>query len=357
MYSRGLTFGLVIQGPLTSRGFDGEAKYREFDCIENIVRIQSKFGHLFESLVISTWEDEDPARLEQLKQLGFRIVLCSSSDFSIPWHPDNRFLQYHSSLKGIAAIQDEVKYVVKCRTDAYLDLDLLLQEFTAVLRDSQDYSLLKVGPIHSLFFFKYRPLAVADFVLLGESKLLLRFFKSQFDLAFGSAHPSQDWPEGDSVRKFLFSLRSELPSRRAEEYFPSFSKDFFFDLVKAKEPIVKPPETTVRVWETALRCVFSFSTEQVVNTLEIRGKKKQLDHSKVSFYSDWLLAKIDFPAYLGICDWERPRVGERSWFFDSSEIRDMRISSRRRMWNQLLSKMLNIQSKIRAIQKSSGSQP
>jgi hypothetical protein len=328
--SQSSLFGLVIQGPLMSSGSDGEGNFTDFNCVDNILRIRSEFGSLFDSIVVSTWDDQDHHQIEHLRRKGFTVILNSVAEYSTPWNPDNRFRQYYSSLAGIRALQADVQYVVKTRSDTFLDFSLLISEFKSVLTDFREYSEWKVGPVHSLFFFKYRPLAVADFVLIGETRLLRKFFSSQFDFATGSAHHSEDWPEGDSVRKFLYALRSELPERSVWHYFPNFSKDFLSLRMKFPSFFLSPPESVVRVWETALRIVFSFSKEELISSLEIRGRKKELDRNKVGFYNDWIRARVDYLSFIGNPGSKHPPFFQRLWFFSYSEIRTMRLSRLKR---------------------------
>src|SRR3989344_3566185 len=133
--------GLIIQGPLVSRGKSGrmlhmrrvipERDYVVYDCRENIQTMIEEFGHLFSRIVISTWKNE--LRPDDSWE-GANVI--ASSDEALPQKhhkgtslPDNRFRQMFGMLAGIEYLEahSDVDMVVKIRTDQYIDLGCLLK--------------------------------------------------------------------------------------------------------------------------------------------------------------------------------------------------------------------------------------
>ena len=131
--------GLIIQGPLLSVGKDGqrahipkvvlgEDGFVTYDCRDNIARIVSEFGHLFDKIVVSTWESEvrpddhwDGVELLALPDPGEvrRTKFTSRSR--------NKYRQFFGILGGLKRLDEAyIGYAVRIRTDQYLDLEKLV---------------------------------------------------------------------------------------------------------------------------------------------------------------------------------------------------------------------------------------
>jgi hypothetical protein len=72
--------GLVIQGPIMSKGRTGETAHIifsqvkekdvvDFNCINNIVKIFNDYKLVFDYIVCVSWEDQDPLLILELKKL------------------------------------------------------------------------------------------------------------------------------------------------------------------------------------------------------------------------------------------------------------------------------------------------
>ena len=134
--------GLVIQGALTSIGRTGDKLHQtpeqlkreggviEFDCRDNINRIIREYGHLFDKIVVSVFDNQikpgesfpgaklvtapDPGGI---KQIGH-------------YKDNNKQRQFISTLNGLNELEkDGIEYAVKTRTDTYLPFDKLLDSF------------------------------------------------------------------------------------------------------------------------------------------------------------------------------------------------------------------------------------
>lgn len=143
-------FGLIIQGPLTSfgRGGDkahlptqdfGEDGLVRMDCRENIRRIVENFGGLFDVIVISTWDGEvKPGD----GWPGAIVSTCpdpggikSKSGGLYTYKDNNKYRQFVSTYNGITEIekQAEVDYVIKIRSDQYVDLQKMINTFLQMI--------------------------------------------------------------------------------------------------------------------------------------------------------------------------------------------------------------------------------
>ena len=153
--------GLVIQGPLLSIGRSGGNLHKspeelrksggviEFDCRDNIQRIVSEFGYLFDEIVVSTWDNEVK---EGDGWQGVRLV--SQPDpggIKRPGHykDNNKFRQFISTLRGLQELEKSgVDYVVKTRTDIYLDFDKLLESFFNEIKHNKNPKLIGATVVH-----------------------------------------------------------------------------------------------------------------------------------------------------------------------------------------------------------------
>lgn len=134
--------GLVIQGPLVSIGKSGytahipKAKLVEddivhYDCRQNIQKIIDDFGELFDAIVISTWDNE----LRPGDQWRGATVVSMPDPGGIKIknsHKDpNKYRQFIGIKRGLAELEkmSKVDYVVRIRTDQYLDLGKLVHSF------------------------------------------------------------------------------------------------------------------------------------------------------------------------------------------------------------------------------------
>lgn len=165
--------GLVIQGPLISIGRTGD-KMRQsaerlqkeggvihYDCRENINRIIREFGHLFDEIVISTWDNE--VKPED-RFIGAKLV--SQPDpggikQAGHYKDNNKFRQFLSTHLGLVELEKgNIEYAVKTRTDIYLDFEKLINSFFS--NDTEKLGATVVHPktflLHDLYFMARLPL-------------------------------------------------------------------------------------------------------------------------------------------------------------------------------------------------------
>ena len=171
--------GLVIQGPLISIGRTGE-KMRQsveqlqreggvihYDCRENIQRTIDEFGHLFDEIVISTWDNEvKPGD-------GWRgAKLISAPDpggikQAGHYKDNNKHRQFISTLNGLLELEKSgVDYAIKT-TDIYLDLEKLINSFFETSDKDKNPRAIGATVVHPQTFLLHDLYFMAE---LGELK-------------------------------------------------------------------------------------------------------------------------------------------------------------------------------------------
>lgn len=137
------SFGLLIQGPLLSGGRTGKTidvtasevkddDVVEYDCRKNINLILNRYAYLFEEIIVSTWVGE-------FEYAPKGVKVCRIEEKTVPdivedrksqnkWVAKNNILkQYIGTSIGIHSFENNVDYLIKIRTDQYLDLDRIVK--------------------------------------------------------------------------------------------------------------------------------------------------------------------------------------------------------------------------------------
>mgnify|MGYP000860359107 CR=1 FL=1 len=142
--------GVVVQGPLVSRGRTGatanigiqelkEKDIVDFDCINNISNMYSKYKDDFDNFICVTWDTEDVTKL--VTKIGKEAILSISDTTKIIKQnkktiiSDNtKYKQFFSTLKGMEYLQKKgCTYAIKIRTDQSLDLSKMKFHLLKVL--------------------------------------------------------------------------------------------------------------------------------------------------------------------------------------------------------------------------------
>jgi hypothetical protein len=157
--------GLVIQGALMSIGRAGNNLHASpeqlkrdggiihYDSRDNINRTIKEFGHLFDEIVISVFDD-------QLKPgdhfPGAKIVSAPDPGgiTQIGHYKDNnKYRQFISTLNGLLELEKSgVEYAVKARTDSWVDLDKLLKSFFSGIEKSPNEKAVYATVVHPRTF-------------------------------------------------------------------------------------------------------------------------------------------------------------------------------------------------------------
>ncbi len=190
--------GLIIQGPLVSKGISGrvahivqrrklkESEIVNYDCRKNIQEIIDKLGHLFESVVVSTWEDEvrstdswRGATLVTTKSVG----LIGESVGGIL--PNNKFKQIFGILSGIKYLKEHsnVDFIIKIRTDQWVDIPKILESIEHYFASGQYTQEV-------IFVPRMKKDGFGDFYFAGNIKTLESFHEAFFEFDKFEFHPS-----------------------------------------------------------------------------------------------------------------------------------------------------------------------
>ncbi len=184
--------GVVIQGPLLSRGKVGSAANKAFDsidegditdyeCIENIIRLEEILAD-FGEVVITTWNTE-PERLRKELQRSVsssKILTLDDNTKSIEAKTgllprNNKYRQFLSSIAGLQALnQRECPYAIKLRTDQLLDVGALYRDFMTVKKRRKIHLMVP-------FAEKRFPDALADFYFVGKTQEMLNMFLDYYN--------------------------------------------------------------------------------------------------------------------------------------------------------------------------------
>jgi hypothetical protein len=162
---------VVMQGPIITEG----------DFTLETVRLYKKIFPGMR-LVLSTWDDTDPAILAPLRECNIELVLNTK-----PPHAgiSNVNLQIFSTTQGLHKAQElGAEYVLKTRTDQRLYapdtlayLHGLLKTFPLQQKTVQKQRLVAA----SLNTFKYRPYSISDMFLFGHIDDMLCYWDVPFD--------------------------------------------------------------------------------------------------------------------------------------------------------------------------------
>lgn len=201
------SFGLIIQGPISSTGIAGSkfgrGKYSQdinslvqMDCTENILTLASEGVKCFDSVILSTWDTESSVKLEirlpkavkllKLQDPGGREGKYKGKNLSESvFYSNNKVRQFYGIEKATQLmISKGIEFTVKIRTDQCLDLRLLYSELASYYNDWY------VKGFFVPYLLKSVPWAIPDFFIGGESRKLLELselMQAQFEF-HGNVH-------------------------------------------------------------------------------------------------------------------------------------------------------------------------
>ena len=180
---------LIIQGPLLSVNENKPFGESIYDCRPCVARIVNEYQHLFRSMTLVTWENQ-PA-LVGLPQLQSYYIKDAQRGVKKYYgygrvYIDNKKKMWHgidyALRKNPYLYQDVDAYIIKIRTDQYLDLELIA-DFLSLVGDE----ILK----RRIFvpFFSYRKDQIAlsefpsaflsDYYVFASAPLFFKFIRSQ----------------------------------------------------------------------------------------------------------------------------------------------------------------------------------
>lgn len=220
--------GLIIQGPLVSTGKDGakahipktvlgEIGFVHYDCRENIQKIIDDFGGLFEAIVISTWDNE--IRPGDVWSGATVVSLPDPGEVKRDEHSNrsrNKYRQFLGIRCGLIELEKnaDIEYVVRIRTDQYLDLRELVDSFFARLEKA-------VSPedIIGVPFTRPDDFFVHDIYLASRVQTLRKFCDAM--LAF-DMHEFIFCVHREMVLKHAYVNYRNIIAVRDRDYFPQW---------------------------------------------------------------------------------------------------------------------------------------
>jgi len=267
--------GVVIQGPLSSRGRTGatahigffqvtQSDVVDYDCTPNIVELFSQYSHKFDDFVCVTWDTEDTSELEA--KIGKQAVMSIADTTLIQnakgaiINGNNKYRQFLSTLKGLERLaKNGCAYALKIRTDQYLDLSKMKEHLLKILveKNNTNRILVPAGNMQSPdqvedFYFGARTDRLIDAckVFLDKPELFSSvhddfFYKFAWLFDNGSSWPPSDsfTPAGKYSKSQYLVIQSAwsttfgtFPRKvyetlvwRGEKFPKSFFDNFFYD--------------------------------------------------------------------------------------------------------------------------------
>ncbi len=186
--------GLVIQGALLSVGRTGDKMRQtpeqlkaeggviEYDCRQNIQKVIDEYGHLFDEIVVSVFDN-------QLKPddnwRGAKIVSAPDPGGikQVGHYKDNnKYRQFISTLNGIKELEKSgIDYVVKTRTDISLDFDKLLKSFFSLMEKNKNPNAIGATVVQPQTFLLHDLYFIAELgVLKSFCESIIAFDKFEF---------------------------------------------------------------------------------------------------------------------------------------------------------------------------------
>ena len=195
--------GLVIQGPLLSRGLTGSTYQNwgsesledivDYDCVPNIIRIFKEQKQYFDHIIIVVWKTESPVKIQFIADcIGLENIFLIDDDTphvaeSNTLTPkNNHFRQFYSTLLGSKClIELGCNWIAKIRSDQYLNIHQLSLFFNKF--DTSNYSKIVIP-----YFRIDHPYFVMDFYFFGRSDTVIKFCCSFLNSSFSLGNVHQD---------------------------------------------------------------------------------------------------------------------------------------------------------------------
>ena len=271
-----IKIGVVIQGPLLSRGRTGatvdipffkvtQNDIVNYNCIKNISDLFSRYAHKFDDFVCVTWDTEDTSELES--KIGKQAVMSiKDTTFFLPQKSsiitgNNKYRQFFSMLKGLERLaKNGCIYAIKIRTDQSLDLSKMKTHLLKVLVEEKNLSRILV-PCGSKQF----PYEVSDFYFGGRTQYLIDLCKVFLD-------KPELFP--NSVAADIFFKCAWWFNDGSEPINQSFTAAGFHS--KSQYFII----------QSAWSKIFRTFSRELYETLIWRGKKFTKSHVDQNFYDD-----------------------------------------------------------------------
>ena len=188
-----MRINLIIQGPMVSVGRSGKTDdgrsiinkdyLIEYKCYDNVNKIIAQFSHLFEMIILSTWNDECTDFINDHPKLLIKKYTAPSSkslgDYDtklILNNKDKQVFGIKMALNELISNGYSESYVIRIRTDQYFDLGKL----TDWLMSNRGYINDKIGIPHFRMSNVNGLLSpyLADFYFASKTSRLIELFNA-----------------------------------------------------------------------------------------------------------------------------------------------------------------------------------
>lgn len=172
--------GVVIQGPLITFGQGPNNSEKGFNSFQTIIENIENIGKFKFQYVVSTWDsntEHEKKIIDQLTNLGIRIIISKIPTVD---DPDHRYKHHYGIYKGIEALDKDVSFIVKIRTDQLYTNEYW--KFITSLERSDNYKLC-ISELYDDPFF------VGDFIYAGKREAFEKFITGFLEYRSKNLHP------------------------------------------------------------------------------------------------------------------------------------------------------------------------
>jgi hypothetical protein len=293
---------VVIQGPMLSKGNAGSGTQNQaFDCATNVKRLLHESRAIVDGYVLSTWDDQtvniQPHPLLKVLYLhdpGSQKTFLSRT-------LNNEFRQAFGCYEGVRYAVDQFSpdYVVKIRTDQYIDISALILHMSLVNSSYDDYK--QVNQYGFLYFpnmLSWSPYSVGDFYIGGNARDLLNFFQAQVRYAKHSFSTMEPWVHSDIILRHAYQNLKDKLDLPIDYFFPNVAPAFRLDICPPPKGF-KYHSDILLLWVELLRKSVCLYPKKVATSMEWRGSHFDLGkHSVGEFFEEWLDARANFKAWI-----------------------------------------------------------
>lgn len=268
---------LLICGPLEHPGYvqagnveGGLHRKSEFDCTSTIVQNVRDWGRLFDDIKLVTWKNQADLIRPEIKALGIGIEMLDDPGRASSFSGDSRIRVATATAEGARRIADPESYVLRIRSDQRFNLSAMIRSHEQnddIVRKNQRRSGLSFPHISGLCFWLDRPYSLCNYAHAAKAVDLVQFAEAQIRYRHASSLPHISWPEGDTIRKHLYSLSDRLRVHGYKDYccFPALPKSLLEGSASAE--IQGVPWSVLDLWNFSLRHIYSVATEDALTSL------------------------------------------------------------------------------------------
>lgn len=282
--------GGLVQSPLIEGGL---LRKSEFNCSSTIAKNINRWGHLFKEIKFSTWTNQSHLVTEEIKKLNIDIQLLEDPGRKASFCGDSRVRVMTATAESLRIAKDLDTYTLRIRSDQSFNLKAMIrshEKAEKLIRKKQKKAKVTLPHISALCFWLDRPYSLCNYAHAGSTLDLLRFSEAQIKYCHASALAEDGWPEGDTVRKHLYSLKNKLEAFGfpPSQCFPTLPKSLTEGSEASK--IKSAPKALLRLWEFALMHIYSVAPEAAMASLRWKGEKyphPALFGNGMRFYKSW----------------------------------------------------------------------